>query len=189
MTKHFSGAEIAAVLVGVLLAVALLSFNELQAVARPLTILLTLAMVVWIAIHDARTYTILDGPLICLAALGVADRLSGWEADLTTQAFGFVLDALLSGGALFLVRETYFRLRGYDGIGFGDVKLAAVGGILVGVVGFAWALLIASCIGLTAALVAFRICPDRRIERLPFGALLAPVCWMLWMAFGPLNAT
>ncbi len=32
------------------------------------------------------------------------------------------------GGVFLAVRELFFRLRGIDGLGLGDVKLAAAGG-------------------------------------------------------------
>jgi hypothetical protein len=57
------------------------------------------------------------------------------------------VDMGLAGGGVWLLREAYFRRHGFDSIGFGDVKLAAAGGILIGADGFASALLLASLAG------------------------------------------
>jgi leader peptidase (prepilin peptidase)/N-methyltransferase len=40
--------------------------------------------------------------------------------------------AVAGGGAFYLLRAVYFRLRGIEGLGLGDVKLAAVAGAWLG---------------------------------------------------------
>ena len=146
-------------------------------------------VVAWIAWQDIADFTIPDAAILALGGLGAAYRLAdgaswGEPAAETTLRMG--LDLALCGGLLWLVREVYFRRRGHDGLGFGDVKLAAAGGVLAGASGFAWALLGASLAGIALAL-AFRGWPFGRgaapggPDKLPFGAILAPAVWVVWL--------
>jgi leader peptidase (prepilin peptidase)/N-methyltransferase len=146
------------------------------------SIALVLAMVVWITVRDFRDYIIPDGPLVCIALVGIAVRLTLSPDDVPGAVAATTIDALVCGGALFVVREGFFRFRGIDGIGFGDVKLSLVCGILVGCIGFAWALFMASVAGLAVAVAVMALKPDSDVSRLPFGAFLAPVCWCVWIA-------
>jgi leader peptidase (prepilin peptidase)/N-methyltransferase len=180
MTGRFSHAEMIAMSAGLALA-ALLSVMSLRELAVPASIALVIGMVGWIAWRDIADFIIPDGPLVCIGLLGAALRLA-WSWDgVGPEALSIITDATLCGGALWAVREIYFRLRGVDGVGFGDVKLAAVAGILVGMLGFAWSIFVASGVGLVIALAVMRINPEHRLDRLPFGALLAPVCGAIWL--------
>ena len=89
----------------------------------------------------------------------------------------------VTAALLFAFRLVYRRLRGREGIGLGDVKLAGVAGIWLG-----WSSLpIAFDIAALAALgfVASRGIRSRRIPdplaKLPFGAFLAPAIWLCWL--------
>lgn len=148
-------------------------------IAHAAAVLVIAAMVGWIAWQDIRDFTIPDGPLVAIAVLGAALRL-GMAGDLPGESLAIGVDAFLCGGALLAIREGFYRLKGFDGLGFGDVKLAAAGGILVGTEGFAHALLAASALGLV---LVFVLSLRRRmppLDRLPFGALLAPACGIVW---------
>ena len=143
------------------------------------------ALVVWIVWQDLATFTISDAALAAVAAIGFAcrwsramgDGESPWRA---LAAFG--IDVVLCGGTLLVFREAYYRLKGVDGLGLGDVKLAAAGALLVGGVGFSWALFAASLAGLAAVAASRLIRPRRaRGDRLAFGALLAPALWGVWL--------
>ena len=141
------------------------------------------AVVVWIAWWDAVTLRIEDGPLVVLAVLAVLSRgldpIMGVDPALSTAAI--FVDAALAGGGVWLVREAFFRRRGYDGIGFGDVKLAAVGGMLCGFTGFAYALFLASLAGLAVAGFARWRSNGLMPKKLPFGMLLGPALWSVWV--------
>jgi len=143
----------------------------------------------WIAGQDLADYTIPDAAVIALAALGAGVRLTEGALvgePLAATSLAIAIDASVCGGLLLGLREVYYRRRGFDGLGFGDVKLAAAGGVLAETSGFAWALLGASVAGIAVAL-ACRHLPPRGVrpemaDRLPFGALLAPALWASWMA-------
>ncbi|MFK5600328.1 prepilin peptidase [Methylobacterium sp. HMF5984] len=143
---------------------------------------LVAAQIAW---QDLATYTISDVALIALGVLSLAARLS--EAAFLgvppLTALGLAaLDGLLCGAAFFLLREGFYRWRGYDGLGFGDVKLALAGGILVGTDGFAWTVLAASLGGLAVALwLRGRGQASPEPKKLAYGALLAPCLCLVWL--------
>jgi leader peptidase (prepilin peptidase)/N-methyltransferase len=115
------------------------------------------------AVVDARTRRLPD--VLTLAALALAAILSllhcvkNLEAGLVAAAIAF--------GLLELVRRSFLWLRRKPGLGFGDVKLAAALAIWLGAA-TAWAVVIASVLGLIAFAVA-----RPRDGRLPFGPMLA----------------
>jgi leader peptidase (prepilin peptidase) / N-methyltransferase len=130
---------------------------------------------------DARTFLLPDvvtwGALGCgvvaAAALHPSDQ---WPA--TATAIGRAAGTALTLGA---VRWCYARLRMREGLGFGDVKLAAAVG--------AWLPLetIPLCFGLAsgAALVAVTLARLRgeavdRATKVPFGAFLCPALWLVF---------
>lgn len=140
-------------------------------------------LIAWIVWRDATRYLIPDLAVVALGILGILSRLQtpifAFDAPIATLLL--VIDGLLAGGGVWLVREAYFRRRGHDGIGLGDVKLAAAGGLLCGINGFSVALLSASLMGLAVAFVALRLGFDEIGRKLPFGALLAPAMLLVWI--------
>ena len=97
-----------------------------------------------------------------------------------------ILQALVRASLMFALffgfRAGYRALRGLEGMGLGDVKLAAVAGVWLD-----WAFLpivveIAALSALAAALFA-RLRGDGfdPKARLPFGAFFAPAIWICWV--------
>jgi prepilin signal peptidase PulO-like enzyme (type II secretory pathway) len=137
-----------------------------------------------LAFEDMRSMRIPD-PWNLAAALGglvaiAVERASGM--DLLVALGHSVLAGVLCGGALFLLREAFFRLRGTDGLGFGDVKLAATGGIWLGWELFPFAVLVAAfgaILWVLAVMAVERQWPRQR--KVPFGAFLAPAIWVCWL--------
>lgn len=177
-------AEWAAPVLGVLVAAAILRTAP-GALPLALAAVAIGALVLWIVWQDLATFTISDAALVAVAAVAVALRWSSAAADGEAPwhaLAGAALDVLLCGGMLLLFREAYYRLKGVDGLGLGDVKLAAVGALLVGGIGFSWALFAASLAGLAAVATARMLRPDgAHAERLAFGAVLAPALWAVWL--------
>lgn len=140
--------------------------------------------IVW---QDLADFTIPDAATLAFGLLGLTSRLGdgGVSGDPVATTLALVLlDAALGGGVLLALREAYYRRRGQDGIGLGDVKLAAAGGALVGTAGLAWAILAASLFGLAVVFVV-RVWPAaaRTIaisDRIAFGAVLTPALWLTW---------
>ncbi len=89
----------------------------------------------------------------------------GWLASL--------LGALLGGGLLYAIAEAYYRLRGVEGLGMGDVKMLAMIGAFLGPQLTLVTLILASCAGsaLGIALIVSR--RGGMQAALPFGTFLA----------------
>ncbi len=144
------------------------------------------AMAAWIAWQDLSDFTIPDGAVAGLALVGVTWRIVGGAAAGVAPGEAALLvlfDAVLAGGGLWLVREVYFRRRGFDGLGLGDVKLGAAGAVLLGGFGFALALAAASLVGIAVALLLHRgATTPIGARRLAFGAVLAPAIALVFLA-------
>jgi leader peptidase (prepilin peptidase)/N-methyltransferase len=95
--------------------------------------------------------------------------------------------ALLRGAVLALsflaLRAAYKRLRGREGLGLGDVKLAGVAGAWLEWMTMPIAIEIAALTALTAYMLRLwlRRRPLRAAGRLPFGLFLAPAIWLSWL--------
>jgi hypothetical protein len=128
--------------------------------------------------------------MVAAAGRVAADRSAGLAVQDT--ALLLAVDAGLAGGALWIVREVFFRRRGFDGLGFGDVKLAAAGAMLVGSVGFSLALFTASLAGIAWAMMRRPTAsgPDLAgsfdgtappAGKVAFGAVLAPAVALVFL--------
>jgi leader peptidase (prepilin peptidase)/N-methyltransferase len=139
-------------------------------------------VIVWIIWQDLIEFTISDAAVIALAVLAASGRLAiDRRGDTQTlETLGSIaVDAGLPGVLLLALRELYYRRKGYDGLGLGDVKLAAAGGILVGTIGFSWALLVASLAGLFVVVIG--ALTRHPLEKIAFGAVLAPALLIVWV--------
>jgi leader peptidase (prepilin peptidase)/N-methyltransferase len=89
----------------------------------------------------------------------------GWQESL--------IGLLLGGGVLWVIGEAYYRLRGIDGLGMGDVKMLAMIGAFLG-----WRLTLVTLIfaSFTGALMGVALLASGRggmKAALPFGTFLA----------------
>ncbi|ACK49878.1 peptidase A24A prepilin type IV [Methylocella silvestris BL2] len=141
--------------------------------------LLTLA----IAIIDARSFLIPNELSLAVFALALASAAVGAPEGAVTGVAFAILRACVLGLAFFALREVYYRWRGREGIGFGDVKLAAAGGAWLD-----WPMMpVAVEIAALTAIAAYALVQSagrRRIDpsgRLPFGLFLAPAIWLGWL--------
>ena len=103
---------------------------------------------------------------------------SGFEAVLTACS-----RAAFAAGLFFLVRIAYRRFRGREGLGLGDVKLAAAAGAWLSLPMLPVAIEIAAITALMAYVLRQR--GRRRVlraaGRVPFGAFFAPAIWFGWV--------
>ena len=83
--------------------------------------------------------------------------------------FGIVLGA----GGLFALSEAYYRLRGHEGLGRGDVKMLAMIGAFLGWQLMLLTLVLASAAGSSVGLALVVSGRARMTSRLPFGTFLA----------------
>jgi len=136
-----------------------------------------------IAVIDARHFIIPDPLNAAAFALGLAQAmvLNGQERWMALIEAG--LRAAILAALFLLLRAGYARLRGRDGIGLGDVKLAAVAGAWLDWLVMPLAIEIAAVSALAAYLFhhVLRKRAMRATARLPFGLFFAPAIWMGWL--------
>jgi leader peptidase (prepilin peptidase)/N-methyltransferase len=100
---------------------------------------------------------------------------------------GSLLGAILGGGLLWAVGEAFYRVRGIEGLGFGDVKMMAMVGAFLGVQLTLFTILVGSLLGSIIGIVMIRFLGKSRNYELPygtflaFGAVLAVLCgdWLI----------
>ena len=82
-----------------------------------------------------------------------------------------------------ILRWLYLRLRGREGIGLGDVKLAAVAGAWLGWIAMPVAIEIAALSAIAVYATRHFILgrPVQATTRLPFGLFFAPAIWLGWV--------
>ena len=135
-----------------------------------------------VAVSDWRRFRVPD-PLVALALLlRLVDLMAAPEGSRGEALGAAILRAVAMAGFFYLFRAVYRRWRGREGMGLGDVKLAAVAGAWVD-----WPLLpfvieFAALSGLTLAFVrALRAGHGlRRDTRLPFAVGFAAAIFVGW---------
>ncbi|MFQ3664582.1 MAG: prepilin peptidase [Sphingomonadaceae bacterium] len=137
------------------------------------------AMFGWVAV----ALTLLDLRRFWLPDALTLPLLAGGLALGPAPAADRFLAAALAGGFLLAVAGLYRVWRGRDGLGLGDVKLAAAVGSWLSPVLLPPLLLLASLAGLGLAIRnRERLSRGGWQTRVPFGACLAPAAWLLWLA-------
>lgn len=111
--------------------------------------------------------------------------VSGLVAALFLPAPGFtqaLIGAAIGGGSFFVLRFLYFRYRGIEGLGLGDVKLMAGLGAWLGPAWLPPLVLIAAVAGL--AIIVVRAWSHgtgiSATSRVAFGAYLGGAALLLW---------
>jgi leader peptidase (prepilin peptidase) / N-methyltransferase len=104
------------------------------------------------------------------------------EAMLTSLTFA-AIRCVSFALALLAIRYAYKWVRGREGIGLGDVKLAGVAGAWLDWAIMPIALEIAACTALLVYLLRQFAAgqPVRATNRLPFGLFFAPAIWLCWV--------
>jgi leader peptidase (prepilin peptidase) / N-methyltransferase len=135
-----------------------------------------------VAATDLARFEIPDLANCAIFLLGIGWVVSsGFYSDAILDA---VLRAAVAAAVLEIVRLLYRRLRGIEGLGMGDVKLAAASAPWLTWSHLQVALLIAVCAALivvTGRALIGRNGVHMRLA-LPFGAFLAPAVWVVWFA-------
>jgi len=172
-------AALACAFLGALAAAALLDPRQIAASA------FLAATMGAIALEDLRTMRVPDAwnaPAALGGLIAVALEASIVGASPLVGVGHALVSLILCGGVFYFLREFYFRLRGVEGLGFGDVKLAATGGIWVGWEIFP-AVVTVAAIGAILWIVFAAILQRgwSRERKIPFGAFLAPAIWICWL--------
>jgi leader peptidase (prepilin peptidase)/N-methyltransferase len=140
-------------------------------------------LMIAIAAIDARHFIIPDSLNAAGTALGLLHAVAQGQGDVANALTVAALRAAALALMFFMLRAIYLRLRGREGMGLGDVKLAAVAGTWLD-----WgAMPVAIEIAAVTALIVYgarRLILDRPIgatTRLPFGLFFAPAIWLGWL--------
>jgi leader peptidase (prepilin peptidase) / N-methyltransferase len=136
-----------------------------------------------IALHDARRFVIPNMLNAAAFVLALAHAVALDPGAAAEQLAWALARAAVAGGGFLAIKLGYRWLRGREGLGMGDVKLAAVAGawldwfaILVAV-----ELAVLAALGVHLARLAIRKRPLRAAGALPFGLYLAPAIWVAWL--------
>jgi leader peptidase (prepilin peptidase)/N-methyltransferase len=141
---------------------------------------LALAMMT-IAAIDARYFLIPDELVLTGLALGLIKAALAPGLAPANIAIP-VLRAVVLAGLFLTFRVGYRFIRRREGLGLGDVKLAAVGGLWLGWMSAAIALEIAALSALASVLIGvLRGRSFTGTTRLPFGLFFAPAIWVTWL--------
>jgi leader peptidase (prepilin peptidase) / N-methyltransferase len=135
-----------------------------------------------IAAIDRRRFIIPDQLNASAFVAGlIALTLNGevLEAEAITNA---IVRAAVMFGIFFAFRAGYRSLRGREGMGFGDVKLAAVAGVWLNWTDLPIAVDIAALSALASVLFGRIVGKESKLtEKLPFGLFFAPAIWACWL--------
>jgi leader peptidase (prepilin peptidase)/N-methyltransferase len=140
-------------------------------------------LMIAIAAVDARRFIIPDELTAAALALGLADAAIRHPDGIGEALALAALRGAIVAAAFFGLWALYRRLRGREGIGLGDVKLAGVAGVWLDWPSIPIAVEIAALAALAVCLVRW-LALGRAIStttRLPFGAFLAPAIWIAWL--------
>ncbi|MBZ9811860.1 MULTISPECIES: prepilin peptidase [unclassified Mesorhizobium] len=142
-------------------------------------------LVAAIAVHDLASLLIPDRYTAGILVVALADwwfEAGDFATLVWSIGYGAALMALLC-----LFEVAYGRLRGRDGIGFGDIKLIGVSAVLVGLAGVGAQIVLASVAALLFSVIrAVRLRrPLRAAARVPFGTFLAPALVIVWAWLPP----
>ncbi len=130
----------------------------------------------YVDLREFRLPDVLTFPLIGLGLI---------QSQFTAGLINALIGAAIGYLAFVGIAAAFKKLRGIDGLGRGDAKLLAAGGAWAGWAGLPLIVLIASLLGICAALVMPRIFPqktDMPANWIPFGPCLAVGIFAVWTA-------
>jgi leader peptidase (prepilin peptidase)/N-methyltransferase len=143
------------------------------------------ATLIALCIFDLRYLRLPDSLNLLLAALGMMRCASVDGASIS----GALLGAVIAGSLLYIIRGCYHSIRGVHGLGLGDVKLVAAGGLWVEWESIGIVILIAS-LSACLTLIALARSTDIEVWRkpVPFGPFIVAgliITWLHSLMSGP----
>jgi leader peptidase (prepilin peptidase) / N-methyltransferase len=117
-------------------------------------------------------------------ALWLANRVFAFPPPRFAVSFAdALLGAALGGGVLWAISEGYFRLRGREGMGLGDVKMMLMAGAFLGIKRTVLTILVGSLLGTFLGLIVIIVRRKGPDYELPFGTFLGAAA-LLVVFFG-----
>lgn len=113
---------------------------------------------------------------------GVMFALVAWMVDGFGAAIDRIGGGMLGFAVIWGIREIYWRYRGHEGMGSGDVKMCTAVGLFVGIKGFAFFIMAFSLIASIIALILIAARRVRYEQALPSGGwyVLGMMCVLLF---------
>jgi leader peptidase (prepilin peptidase)/N-methyltransferase len=114
-------------------------------------------------------------------------HLIGWS-DHWVAILGAALGAAVGAGSLWLVRWLYFRLRGVEGMGLGDIKMMLMVGAFLGWQLTMLTIFIGSLLGAVIGILLIKLRGGNMKMEIPFGVFLGPAAIIALFVGQPLIA-
>jgi leader peptidase (prepilin peptidase)/N-methyltransferase len=106
-------------------------------------------------------------------ALWIANHMFDFPPPAPVLSFvDAILGAAVGSGLLWIVSEGYFRLRGREGMGFGDVKMMLMAGAFLGVKRVLLTIFVGAVLGSVLGILFILVRRKGSDYELPFGAFL-----------------
>jgi leader peptidase (prepilin peptidase) / N-methyltransferase len=136
-----------------------------------------------ISVSDLRHFTIPNVATALACLFGVAHSVVRDLPSIVEPLGHAALRTLVLAATFLTLREIHWRLRGREGIGLGDVKLAGVAGAWLDWSTIPLTLEVAALAALAGYVIARLLGgqPLRFTNRVPFGLFLAPAIWLGWL--------
>jgi leader peptidase (prepilin peptidase)/N-methyltransferase len=136
-----------------------------------------------IAASDAERFVVPD--VLSLPAIPaglIATRFLADAGSANAELLEHSLAAIVGATALLAVKQLYLLWRSREGLGLGDVKLAAVAGAWTGLQGLSYVLLAACLLAFAYVLIVNRrnLNAIEATSAVPFGVFLGPSIWLVW---------
>ena len=137
-----------------------------------------------ITVIDSRQFLIPDALSLPAIAIGLAYSVgasSGAVEDIVLERLSAVA---IAGGIFYGLRRVYMLMRGVEGLGLGDVKLAMAAGAWVGLSALPNTCLLATLSALLAIVVRAALGRSGEITMktaMPFGSFIAPAIVAVWL--------
>jgi leader peptidase (prepilin peptidase) / N-methyltransferase len=132
---------------------------------------------------DARTYLLPDAVTWSAIAVGIFAASAFDQFEPWSSAGAAVARAAGTASALILLRWGYAAIRGREGLGLGDVKLAAAVGAWLPLALIPFCFALATCAALVTVMFArLRGESIDATAKLPFGAFMCPALWLVFYA-------
>jgi len=171
-----------AILVGAGAALALASVAFLSWPVAIASVVLGILMIAGADV-DARTYLLPDAVTFGATVAGIVAAPLIDPFDPLLAGVSAITQAIGCAAVLALLRVSYARMRGREGLGFGDVKLAAAVGAWLSLDAIPLCFALATSAALLSALIT--LLRGETVERatsLPLGAFLCPSLWLVFYA-------
>jgi leader peptidase (prepilin peptidase) / N-methyltransferase len=134
-------------------------------------------ILVWIIWVDFKSFIIPDIANASLLIIGIIQSVMLQQRGVLEV----VAASALGGGVVFLLRQLYFRFRGIEGLGLGDVKFMIAAGTWISLVDVPMMMLLGCISALGTVLVTRAIKSSwQRSDRVAFGPHLALGLATVW---------